>query len=197
MTEGRREVHAGVNLTRDGATGWIAEVNVEGLLVEGLELSASNEAAALTLVVRWTDANIGGLMMLRDQWQVEGELSRKSLWMGFGGPRVRLRGSVADPSAAQGQNEALAAFGRIMQARAWENRVLTVEEALGREGHLGCGIGKGAQCCAYLLAGGEGFQCGQRGPLARTLRQAALAGEMAARRTPEQGFPSCQSEGRE
>jgi hypothetical protein len=69
-------------------------------------------------------------------------------------------------------------------------RLLTFEQA------RGCGIGEQANCCAFLLAGPEGFVCVQRSPSADLLYQRATEGGANAHRTPESDFPSCQSEGR-
>jgi hypothetical protein len=65
---------------------------------------------------------------------------------------------------------------------------LTVEDA------QRCGMGRGADCCAYLVvAGAEGFKCGRvEGPLAAILIERALAGTMGARRLPTAAYPACQ-----
>jgi hypothetical protein len=55
-----------------------------------------------------------------------------------------------------------------------------------------CGIGLGAECCAYLIAGREGFMCGRVTDLVWQLRARAQAGEMNARRTPTAPYPDCQ-----
>jgi hypothetical protein len=59
-----------------------------------------------------------------------------------------------------------------------------------------CGMGEGAACCVFLMAGATGFECAQRSELADTLFKRAKAGQMHAQRTPEQDFPACQQEGR-
>ena len=69
-------------------------------------------------------------------------------------------------------------------------KLLTLDQA------KGCGMGEGANCCAYLMAGAKGFECAQRSSLADLLYQRAKAGQMHARRTPEGDFPACQQEGR-
>jgi hypothetical protein len=65
---------------------------------------------------------------------------------------------------------------------------LTVEDA------QRCGMGRGADCCAYLVvAGAEGFKCGRvEGPLAAILMGRARAGTMGARRLPTAAYPACQ-----
>lgn len=68
--------------------------------------------------------------------------------------------------------------------------LLSVEDA------VKCGLGQGAACCAFLVAGGKGFECEQRGELADTLFIRAKAGQMNAQRTPESDYPTCQTEGR-
>lgn len=69
-------------------------------------------------------------------------------------------------------------------------RLLAVEVA------RACGIGQGPNCCAFLLVTPEGFACVQRTTSADSLYERAHAGSSLARRTPEQTFPACQTEGR-
>jgi hypothetical protein len=59
-----------------------------------------------------------------------------------------------------------------------------------------CGIGESANCCAFLLAGADGFVCAQRSSLADSIYLRVSDGLTTARRTPESNFPSCQVEGR-
>ena len=59
-----------------------------------------------------------------------------------------------------------------------------------------CGIGEGANCCAFLVIASTGFACAQRDSIADMFYTRAHAGEMKARRTPESDFPTCQTEGR-
>jgi len=69
--------------------------------------------------------------------------------------------------------------------------MLTADEA------KGCGIGEGAACCAYLLAGGDGFECGQGDILVSPVIEARVrSGQFTARRLPTLPFPACQQEGR-
>ena len=67
---------------------------------------------------------------------------------------------------------------------------------LTREVAMNCGIGEGANCCAFLVVGIDGFECQQRAELADMLYQRAKSGQMNAKRTPESDFPNCQQEGR-
>ena len=55
-----------------------------------------------------------------------------------------------------------------------------------------CGIGRGAECCAYLIVGGEGFECGRLIPeILGQVNQRLAAGTMTARRAPLDQFPDC------
>lgn len=62
-----------------------------------------------------------------------------------------------------------------------------------------CGIGRGADCCIYLMvqpeAGLTGFVCGRGGVLAATVEARAAAGEMKSHRRPIRPYPECQDEG--
>ncbi len=64
------------------------------------------------------------------------------------------------------------------------------------EAAFACGIGEGANCCAYLMADGQGFCCGQNTTMAAAIRARVGAGDMHARRLPKGDFPDCQQEGR-
>lgn len=44
-----------------------------------------------------------------------------------------------------------------------------------------CKIGQGADCCRYLMMGGDGFECAKDTELATTLDMRASAGSMTAR----------------
>jgi hypothetical protein len=76
-------------------------------------------------------------------------------------------------------------------------RVLDADQALGREGFKGCGIGQGSKCCAYLVSDSRGFVCVQRtSDLAPMLRNRVLKQQINSRRLPVGEFPQCQGEGR-
>src|SRR5258708_24584123 len=102
MMEGPRKVHAKYNLVRDGAFAWIVSVEIDGLLVEGLGVAATTEPDALREAMTWTNANVEGLMMLRDQWHVEGGLASKRLWLGGTQPGGRGGRNRAKPGAGAG-----------------------------------------------------------------------------------------------
>jgi hypothetical protein len=51
----------------------------------------------------------------------------------------------------------------------------------------GCGGGKGADCCVFLVCGPKGFSCERHGSLRYTL----IFKEMAAKRKPVEPFPAC------
>jgi hypothetical protein len=57
-----------------------------------------------------------------------------------------------------------------------------------------CGMGEGAGCCAFLVAGGDGFECGKVDPgLAAAIRMRLFAGTMNAKYDPgDLPFPQCQ-----
>jgi hypothetical protein len=56
----------------------------------------------------------------------------------------------------------------------------------------GCGIGRGHDCCRYLVAGGDGFECARVSPsLKKTLD--ARGDSMNARRSPTADYPQCQA----
>jgi len=59
-----------------------------------------------------------------------------------------------------------------------------------------CGMGEGAQCCAFLVAGGDGFECGRASDgMAQLIRERLSAGTMNAQYDPlDLPFPKCQSE---
>ena len=54
-----------------------------------------------------------------------------------------------------------------------------------------CGMGKGADCCVFLTAGPDGFECERHGPLHYTL--VGRAKSMASKRIPEEAYPACMS----
>jgi hypothetical protein len=54
-----------------------------------------------------------------------------------------------------------------------------------------CGMGE-ARCCAFLVVGGEGFECGRAGELREVILARVIT--MRARRLPLLPFPECQSE---
>lgn len=54
-----------------------------------------------------------------------------------------------------------------------------------------CGVGRGADCCAFLLVGSQGFECGRVTGLAPYLRARAIGGQMNARRLPDEPYPDC------
>ena len=57
-----------------------------------------------------------------------------------------------------------------------------------------CGLGKGEGCCAFLIAGGEGFMCGRTVPgIPEQIRDRLIAETMNAKYDPgEMPFPECQ-----
>lgn len=55
-----------------------------------------------------------------------------------------------------------------------------------------CGMGAGENCCAWLMMGPEGMECGRVTPLRETLASRALSGAMTARRLPDAPYPDCQ-----
>ena len=57
-----------------------------------------------------------------------------------------------------------------------------------KEAVLGCGVGQGARCCKYLLAGEHGFFCGRVTELAATL----IVAKYTAQRLPDEPYPDCQ-----
>lgn len=65
--------------------------------------------------------------------------------------------------------------------------LLTVDEA-----HL-CGIGQRARCCAYLVVGAQGFQCGRDEPGFKAMvDRRVLLDTFSAKRTPDAAYPACQ-----
>ena len=56
-----------------------------------------------------------------------------------------------------------------------------------------CGAGRGAECCAFLTASSNGFECERNAPLDFTLRERAERKEMNAQRIPPEGqqWPEC------
>lgn len=57
-----------------------------------------------------------------------------------------------------------------------------------------CGLGGGEKCCAFLVMGGLGFQCGRTLPgVEMTVMLRLLQGTMVAKYDPgELPFPQCQ-----
>lgn len=57
----------------------------------------------------------------------------------------------------------------------------------------GCGVGRGAECCAYLLAGAKGFECGRVDPeLKAYIEGRVQRGTYNAKRLPVEPFNECQ-----
>ena len=56
-----------------------------------------------------------------------------------------------------------------------------------------CGAGKGADCCIFLIAGRNGFECARDGSLYFTL--VSRKTQMTAQREPTEPFPACQLSG--
>jgi len=52
-----------------------------------------------------------------------------------------------------------------------------------------CGVGRGAECCAYLVAAGSGAECGRVG-MKTTID--GLVHRMNAKRQPVEAWPDCQ-----
>jgi len=73
--------------------------------------------------------------------------------------------------------------------------LLTDAQAVGRQGFHGCGIGHGANCCAFLVVSAKGFECARLSELDTEIRRRVHAGLFNARRMPERPFPACQAEG--
>lgn len=69
-------------------------------------------------------------------------------------------------------------------------KLLTMENA------MKCGIGEGANCCAFLVVGPDGFECQQRAELDAAIRRKVKMNQIIAARLPEGRFPDCQQEGR-
>ena len=67
------------------------------------------------------------------------------------------------------------------------------ELLLSKDDAVLCGMGRGAACCAYLLMGAKGFECGRVTSLAETIK--ARTPLMNAKRLPIGLFPECQTEG--
>jgi hypothetical protein len=57
-----------------------------------------------------------------------------------------------------------------------------------------CGAGAGEKCCAYLLCGAEGFECGRETELKSQIEARVRSGTFNAKRLPIKPFPECQSE---
>jgi hypothetical protein len=65
------------------------------------------------------------------------------------------------------------------------------------ENPAACGMGLGAECCAYMGAGVDGIMCMRETSLGPMLKEKAQAGSISAQRLPERPYPECQSEGRD
>ena len=50
-----------------------------------------------------------------------------------------------------------------------------------------CGAGMGVDCCIFLVAGSDGFECQRFG----SLRDSLIFKTMAAQRDPEEAYPLC------
>lgn len=58
-----------------------------------------------------------------------------------------------------------------------------------------CGIGMGVSCCAYLIMGFSGFECGREYADMKALVEGKVANnEMGAKRLPTEPYPECQLE---
>lgn len=55
---------------------------------------------------------------------------------------------------------------------------------------IGCGLGQGAECCRFLVAGPEGLSCA-RGTVFHD-QLVARGSTMHAQRTPTAAYPQCQ-----
>ncbi len=57
-----------------------------------------------------------------------------------------------------------------------------------------CGLGEGKGCCAFLVVGVDGFECGRvMTDVAKTIRARLAAGTMNAKYDPgETPFPECE-----
>lgn len=58
-----------------------------------------------------------------------------------------------------------------------------------------CGMGKGADCCAFLV-GADGFRCGRddEGIKATMIQRVIIFENTKAKRLPIKPFPECQTE---
>lgn len=57
-----------------------------------------------------------------------------------------------------------------------------------------CGLGKGAECCAYLVLGAGGFDCGRvDSALVAAIKKRLAAGTFNAKRDPTEPYPKCQA----
>jgi len=56
-----------------------------------------------------------------------------------------------------------------------------------------CGIGMGHECCAYLLCGPKGFECGRvLDDIKAHLDKRVKDDNIVARRQPLEAYPNCQ-----
>jgi hypothetical protein len=57
-----------------------------------------------------------------------------------------------------------------------------------------CGMGMENDCCAYLICGPNGFECGREvsESFVLMIKERVLGGSMNAIRLPEEPYPECQ-----
>lgn len=55
-----------------------------------------------------------------------------------------------------------------------------------------CGIGRGAECCAYLAMGGDGFECARATSLKAVIDERVAQGSFTAQRQPTEELWDCQ-----
>jgi hypothetical protein len=56
-----------------------------------------------------------------------------------------------------------------------------------------CGVGKGKDCCAYLMVTPGGSECGRADPMMKeVIEKRVRNGHMIAARLPDKEFPKCQ-----
>jgi hypothetical protein len=79
----------------------------------------------------------------------------------------------------------LVTLGNLRRTMPGELKLLTVLEAT-----IGCGIGQGAKCCRFLVAGDQGLECARYSEHHTTL--IARGKTMSAQRTPFAPYPACQ-----
>lgn len=53
----------------------------------------------------------------------------------------------------------------------------------------GCGMGRGADCCIFLVVGADGFECARESDMAGAL--VARQPEMTSKRMPTAPIPEC------
>ena len=60
-----------------------------------------------------------------------------------------------------------------------------------------CGVGLGENCCAYLVCGPNGFECGRvDAGVKRAVEVRVVTGTFNAKRLPTAAFPECQTQER-